>query len=197
VKGKEQLISPASSTMIAYEPDTGKELWRIRSPTHTPVVSAVAADGIVFAVTGHGPAEMLAIRADGTGDVTDTHVLWRIGGKDVPLTPSPVFVNGLLYMLSDSGILTCIEAVTGKIVWRESLGGSCIASPIHDGEKIYVFNLSGKTTILRAGRTFEKLGTSFLDAGFMASPAVMGDTLILRTKTHLYAISQGQGQRKE
>lgn len=189
VGGKDQLVSPASSAIIAYEPNTGKEIWRVRSPTHTPAVSPVYANGLVLSVTGHGPAEMLAIRPDGTGDVTESHVAWRIGGKEVPLTPSPVAVNGLLYMLSDNGIMNCIDIESGKIVWREQLGGSCIASPIHDHEKIYVFGLSGKTTVFRAGRTFEKLGENLLESGFMASPAVTGDSLILRTKTHLYHVS--------
>lgn len=188
VGGKDQLVSPASSAIIAYEPSTGKEIWRVRSPTHTPAVSPVYANGLVLAVTGHGPAEMLAIRPDGKGDVTDTHVAWRMGGKEVPLTPSPVAVNGLLYMLSDSGIMNCIDVVSGKSVWREQLGGSCIASPIHDNEKIYIFGQSGKITVIRACRTFEKLGESRLESGFMASPAVTGDSLILRTKTHLYHV---------
>lgn len=188
VNGKDQLISPASSTIIALDPETGKELWRVRSPTHTPAVSTVSADGVVFAVTGHGPAEMLAIRSDGSGDVTDTHVLWRMGGKDIPVTPSPVVIKGLLFMLADQGILNCLDVVTGKVIWRQSLGGNFIASPIHDGEKIYFFSLSGKAVVLRAGRTFEKLAENRLDAGFMASPAVSGKTLVLRTKTHLYAI---------
>jgi outer membrane protein assembly factor BamB len=168
--GKDQMISPASSTIISLDAETGKELWRVRSPTHTPAVSAVSENGIVFAVTGHGPAEMLAIRSDGTGDVTDTHVLWRMGGKDIPVTPSPIVIKGLLYMLADHGILNCLDVTTGKAVWRESLAGSFIASPIHDGEKIYFSSLAGRTLVLRAGRTFEKL--------------------ILRTKTHLYAIEQ-------
>jgi len=188
VAGKEQLISPASSTIIAYEPSTGKEIWRVRSPTHTPAVSPVFADGLVLAVTGHGPAEMLAIRPDGKGDVTETHVAWRVGGKEVPQTPSPVVLDGLLYMLADHGVMTCIEIGTGKSVWREQLGGSCIASPIHDKERIYIFGLSGKTTVIRAGRTCEKLAENRLESGFMASPAVTGDFLILRTKTHLYSI---------
>jgi len=189
VGGKDQLISPASSAIIAYEPSTGKEIWRLRSPTHTPAVSSVYANGLVLAVTGHGPAEMLAIRPDGKGDVTDTHVAWRMGGKEIPLTTSPVVVNGLLYMLSDNGIMNCMEVSSGKIVWREQIGGSCIASAIHDSEKIYIFGLSGKTTVIRAGRSFEKLGETLLESGFMASPAVAGDSLILRTKTHLYNIS--------
>lgn len=188
VAGKDQLISPASSTIISYEPGTGKEIWRVKSPTHTPAVSAVYADGLVLAVTGHGPAEMLAIRPDGQGDVTETHVAWRMGGKEIPLTPSPVVVNGLLYMLSDNGILNCIEVTSGKKLWREQMGGNCIASPIQDGEKVYVFALSGKTTVLRAGRTFEKLSENTLECGLMASPAITGDCVILRTKTHLYNI---------
>lgn len=188
VGGKEQLISPASSTVIAYEPGTGKEIWRVRSPTHTPAVSPVFGNGMVLAVTGHGPAEMLAIRPDGKGDVTESNVVWRMGGKDVPLTPSPVVLDGLLYMLSDQGVMNCIEIGTGKSVWREQLGGNCIASPIHDNERIYIFGLSGKTTVLRSGRTFEKLSENHLESGFMSSPAVTGDSLILRTKTHLYNI---------
>jgi outer membrane protein assembly factor BamB len=188
VAGKDQLISPASSTIISYDPATGKEIWRVKSPTHTPAVSAVFANGLVLAVTGHGPAEMLAIRPDGQGDVTETHVAWRMGGKEIPLTPSPVVVNGLLYMLSDNGILNCIEVASGNKVWREQMGGNCIASPIHDGEKVYVFALSGKTTVLRAGRTFEKLSENTLESGFMASPAVTKNCLILRSKTHLYNI---------
>jgi outer membrane protein assembly factor BamB len=188
VNGKDQMITPASTTIISLDPETGKELWRVRSPTHTPAVSAVSENGIAFAVTGHGPAEMLAINSVGRGDLTDTHVLWRMGGKDIPVTPSPIVIKGLLYMLADHGILNCLDVVTGKVIWRESLGGNFIASPIHDGEKIYCPSLSGKTLVLRAGRTFEKLAENRLDTGFMASPAVSGNTLILRTKTHLYAI---------
>ena len=183
VGGKDQLISPASSAIIAYEPSTGKELWRVRSPTHTPAVSPVYANGLVLSVTGHGPAEMLAIRPDGKGDVTETHVVWRMGGKEVPLTTSPVVVNGLLYMLSDNGIMNCMEVASGKIVWRQQLGGSCLASAIHDNEKIYIFGLSGKTIVIRAGRTFEKLGETLLESGFMASPAAVSYThLTLPTK---------------
>lgn len=188
--GKEQLISPASSMLFAYEPATGKELWRARNAAYTPAVSPVFADGLVFAVTGHGAAETWGVRPDGAGDVTDSHVAWRVTGKDVPLTPSPVVVNGLLYMLADHGALTCLEATSGKTVWREMIGGSYLASPIQDGQRIYFFGNSGKTTVIRAGRTYEKLAESKLAGSFMASPAVDGDALILRTKTHLYRIAE-------
>jgi outer membrane protein assembly factor BamB len=188
VGGKAQLISPASSAIIAYEPGTGQEIWRVRNTAYTPVVAPVFDGEKVFVVTGHGAVEMLAIRPDGTNDVTDSHVAWRIAGKDVPLTPSPVVLDGLLYMLSDNGIMTCLEAGSGKTVWRENIGGACLASPIISGDRIYVFTGAGKTTVIRAGRTFEKLAANQLASGFMASPAVAGDSLILRTKKHLYRI---------
>jgi len=186
--GKAQLISPASTTLFAYEPSTGLEIWHVRNTAHTPAVSPVYADGRVLAVTGHGAAEMLAIRPDGTNDVTDSHVAWRVVGKDVPLTPSPVTHDGLMYMLADHGLLTCLEIQSGKTVWRENIGGNYVASPIISGEQIFLFSISGKTTVIRAGRTCEKLAENHLDSGFMASPAVAGDALILRTKTHLYRI---------
>ena len=188
VEGKAQLISPASSTLFAYDPSTGREIWRVRNTAHTPAVSPVYCAGMVLAVTGHGLAEMLAIRPDGTNDVTDSHVAWRVAGKDVPLTPSPVVQDTFLYMLSDQGIMTCLAAGSGKTVWREQVGGNCLASPIMNGDRIYVFSVSGKTTVLRTGRTFEKLAENHLASGFMASPAVAGDSLILRTKTHLYHV---------
>lgn len=186
--GKEQLISPASSVLFAYDPATGQELWRVRNTAYTPSITPVFGSGLVFAQTGRGAPDLLGVRPDGAADVTDSHVAWRVSGKDVPLTPSPVLVDGLLYMLADHGVMTCLEAATGQAVWRERLPGNFIASPIQDGARIYAFSLSGKTTVLRAGRAFEKLSENALDAGFMASPAVTGDALILRTKTHLYRI---------
>lgn len=187
--GKEQLISPGSNVIFAYDPNTGKELWRTTNTQHTPVVCPVFDGEKLYAVTGHGGAAMLAISPNGTGDVSQTHVHWRIDGKDVPDTPSPVVLNGQLYMVSDHGALSCIDTTNGKILWRQMLGGAYIASPIHDGEKIFFFGASGKATVIRAGATFEKLAESRLSSGFMASPIVDGNSLILRTKTHLYRIS--------
>lgn len=188
--GSEQLISPASNAIFSYDPATGKELWRVSNTQHTPVVCPLFDGEKVYAVTGHGGAAMLAISPDGSGDVSKTHVHWRISGKDVPDTPSPVVLNGYLYMLSDHGALSCINTTTGEIAWRQMLGGAYIASPIHDGERIFFFGASGKSTVIKAGPTFEKLAESRMRGGFMASPLVDGNSLILRTKTHLYRISQ-------
>lgn len=192
VNGKDQLISPASTVCFAYDPDTGNEIWRVSNKAYTPAVSPIFTSGLVITATGHGREEMLAIRPDGTGDVTDSHVAWRIVKKDVPTTPSPVAVGDLLYMLSNSGALNCIETKTGTIVYRERLGGNYLASPIHNGERIYFFGTSGKTVVVRPGRTYAKLADNKLDSGFMASPAVLGDSLILRTRTHLYRIEDAE-----
>ena len=188
VDGKDQLISPASSAIIAYDPDTGKEIWKTVNDEYTPSLTPVFAEGLLMTATGRGEAEMQAIRPDGKGNVTETHIAWSIKGKDVPQTPSPVVLDDLLYMLSDRGTLSCVEVKSGNILWRENLGGNYIASPVHDGKRIYFSSLSGKTTVIRGGRTFEILAENKLDDGFMASPAVDGDALILRTKTHLYRV---------
>jgi outer membrane protein assembly factor BamB len=130
----------------------------------------------------------LAIRADGRGDVTDSHVAWRYEGPEVPQEPSPVLTDDLLYVVNNRGIATCFDAGTGAIVWSERVGGNFVASPILADGLLYLCSTQGKTTILRAGRTFEEVASNALEGGFMASPAVAGKALILRTETHLYRI---------
>ncbi len=188
VGGAEQLVSPASMATIAYEPRTGREIWRVTNGGYTPTITPVFGSGLVWAGTGYRSTELIAMRPGGTGDVTDSHVAWRVKGRDVPTTPSPVVIDGLLYMMSNKGTLTCFEAASGKPVYRERIDGNYLASPIHDGRRIWYSNTIGKTTVIRAGRTFEKLAENKLAAGFMASPAVTSDSLILRTKTHLYRV---------
>jgi len=185
--GRPQMISLGSKATFAYDPRTGKELWKTHHAGHTSVVRPVFGNGIAYTTTGHGRTELWAIRVDGQGDVTDTHVAWKMR-KDVPTTPSPLLVDGLLYVVSNQGALTCLDPATGKTVWRERLGGSYIASPICADGRLYFFSTQGKATVLKPGRTFEVLATSRLAGGFMASPATSGRALFLRTKTHLYRI---------
>ncbi len=191
VNGRQQVISAASTALFAYALEDGRELWRVTHTAHTPAVSPIYAEGLVLAVTGHGPAQMMGVRPDGRADVTASHVAWRVGGKDIPLTASPVAQGGLAYMLSDLGALTCFETASGRTVWRQMIGGNYQASLLCAGERVYCFGVSGKTTVFRAGRrTFEKLADNRLATGFMASPAVFGNDLILRSKTHLYRIGE-------
>jgi outer membrane protein assembly factor BamB len=130
---------------------------------------------------------LLAVKPGGRGDVTGTHVAWRVT-KSVTKKPSALLVEDLIYMINDGGVATAIEARTGKEVWSERIGGNYSASPLAAGERIYFFSEEGKTSVIAAGREFRKLAENSLPNGFLASPAVTGYALILRTKTDLYRI---------
>ena len=190
VGGKPQMISPGSMCAFAYDPRTGKELWKVRHTAHTAVLRPVFGRGLVVFCTGLGGPQLWAVRPNGQGDVTDTHVAWKVR-QDVPRTPSPVVVGELLYAVSDNGVASCLEVATGKQVWRERIGGNYAASPIYADGRIYFCSQQGKTTVLRPGRTVEVLATNALDSSFMSSPAVSGKALFLRSRTHLYRIEAG------
>lgn len=189
VGGRPLLFSVGAKAAYAYDARTGKEVWKVRHTGYSAAPRPVYANGLVFFDTALGRTELLAVRADGQGDVTNTHIAWRTGAN-VPNTPSPIIVDDLLYMVSDHGAVSCLETATGKVVWREQIGGNYAASPIYADGRLYFFNQQGKGTVIKPGRTFEVLATNTLDGGFMASPAVDGKALILRTKTHLYRIEE-------
>jgi outer membrane protein assembly factor BamB len=189
------MISPASKALYAYDPRTGRELWKVRHTAHTAVLRPVFGQGLAVFCTGLGKPELWAVRTDGQGDVTDTHVAWKVE-RGAPKTPSPILVDDLLYMVSDDGAVACLEAATGKEVWRERIGGQYAASPVYADGRLYFFSQQGKTTVLKAGRAYEVLATNTLEAGFMASPAIAGKAFSLRTKTHLYRIESGAAGAK-
>ena len=132
---------------------------------------------------------MWAIRQCALGDVTDTHVVWTMT-EDAPHQSSPVLVGDLLYTVSDRGVLICMEATTGKQVWSKHLRGRFGASLLAAADRIYVSNTDGTTTVLASGREYRELAVNQLEGELWASPAVTGDALLLRTKTHLYRIEQ-------
>ncbi len=187
VNGQPQMFSPGAKAAYAYDPRTGRELWMVRHGCWSAAPRPLFSQDMALFVTGSGTTELWAVRLGGQGDVTDSHVAWKFGNS-VPRTASPVIVDNLLYMVSDDSVVTCLEVATGKEVWRERIGGKYAASPIYADGRLYFFNQQGKTTVLKPGRTFEALATSTLDIGCMASPAVSGKALFLRTKTHLYRI---------
>lgn len=191
--GQPLMISAASKATYAYEPTTGKEIWRVEERRHhSGTVRPVYGHGLVFTATGHAKGELWAVRPDGHGVVTDTHVIWKVT-KNVPNRPSPVLVDDLLFMVDqDGGVVTCLEAKTGREVWRERLPGpgNHSASPTYADGRLYFFNERGLGIVLAAGRKFQVLAENKLDEGFMASPAVAGRALYLRTKTHLYRIEE-------
>jgi outer membrane protein assembly factor BamB len=186
-EGKKHMISVGAKALYGYDPTDGREIWKVRTPAYSGASRPVYGDGIAYMVSGFGKTELLAIRVDGSGDVTDTHVVWTTR-KSVPRTPSPVLVDDLLFTINDTGTVMCLDAVSGREIWRQFIRGNCAASPIYADGRIYTFNRDGKTTVFKAAREYEFMATNKLDAGFMASPAVSGKALFLRTKTHLYRI---------
>lgn len=192
--GKYQIFCPAAKALYSYDPLTGKELWKVRHNCFSAAARPVYANGLAFMLTGLMEAEMVAVRVGGQGDVTGSQVAWRCS-QGAGRTPSPILVGDLLYMLNDDGRVTCLETATGKQVWQDRVGGSYCASPIHADGHIYFCSTQGKSTVLKAGRTFEILATNVLATGCMASPAVLDKALILRTKTHLYRIEDAGAAR--
>ncbi|HNS21777.1 MAG TPA: PQQ-binding-like beta-propeller repeat protein [Sedimentisphaerales bacterium] len=187
VNGQTQMLSVGAKAVYGYDPADGRELWKVQTQGFSGAARPVFRDGIAYMITGFGPTQLLAIRADGRGDVTETHVAWKTASM-VPQTPSPVLVGDLFFMINDTGTVTCLEAATGKQVWRERVRGNFAASLLYAGGNLYCFSREGRTTVFKASRNYEVLATNTLESGFMASPAVWGKALILRTKEHLCRI---------
>jgi outer membrane protein assembly factor BamB len=188
--GRLQMISPCSKAALAYDPRTGKELWRIRHTGYSSAARPVFDDGLLLINTGFSKADLFAVRPDGEGDITKTNIAWK-ATKGIGSKPSPVVVDGLVFVVTDNGVATCLDLKTGKEVWNHRLGGEFSASPIAAGDRVYFCNENGKTSVVKAGRAFEELAVNTLDDGCKASPAAVGNSLILRTKEALYRI-EGQ-----
>jgi outer membrane protein assembly factor BamB len=190
-EGVPLLISVGSNATYCYNPATGEELWRVEDRKyHTGTVRPVAGHGMVFTATGLAKGELWAVKLGGRGVVTDTHVAWK-AATNVPNRPSPVLVGDLLFMVhQDTGVVSCLEAKTGELVWRERLPGTGnhSASPIHAEGRLYFFNENGHCPVIEAGRKFKVLAENKLDDGIMASAAVAGQALFVRSKTHLYRL---------
>jgi outer membrane protein assembly factor BamB len=190
VAGKAQLISPGSGAVCALDPATGKEIWRVRyGEGYSVVPRPVFGHGLIFLSSGFDKPELLAIRVDGKGDVTGTHVAWR-ATKGAPLTPSPLLLGDELYTVSDIGILTCWDAKTGTVHYQERVSGDYSASPIHSGGRIYLLSEKGDGTVVKAGKSFEKIAENPLGERTLASYAVAGDDLIIRSAGNLYRVSK-------
>jgi outer membrane protein assembly factor BamB len=184
-QGRRQVISPASDMVQAYDPATGKELWQVRYDGYSVIPRPVFGHGLVFVSTGFNSPTLLAIRPDGAGDVTDSHVAWQ-AKKGAPLTPSPLLVGDELYLVSDGGLATCLDARTGAEHWQRRIGGTFSASPLYAGGRIYLQSEDGIGTVLAAGKTFKQLGRNPLGERTLASPAAADGALFIRTEKHLY-----------
>jgi len=191
VNGKKQLISEGAQATFAYVPETGEEIWRVIYGFDSTISCPITGKGLVYVNTGWDTKKigLLAVRPDGTGDVTDSHVVWEYWDK-VAGESSPIFVDSFIYMVSDRGHLTCLDAVQGEKVWMQKLQGNFGASPVYADGFLYFCNKKGQTTVIKTGKAFNRVAVNQLDEGIWSSPVVVGSTLVLRTKTHLYRIEK-------
>jgi outer membrane protein assembly factor BamB len=189
VEGRRQLVAPAAQMVLSYDAESGAELWRVRYRNKWSIVPRpVFSHGLVFVCTGYpGSAELLAIRPTGLGDVTNSHVAWRTD-KHVPQIPSPLVVGSDIFLVSNDGIASCREVVSGTLHWRERLGGSFSASPVHADGRIYLQSEQGVCTVITASREYRQLGSTDLGEPILASCAMADNAIFVRTESSLYRI---------
>lgn len=190
VAGKPQLVSSGSKATAGYDPDTGKEIWRTTYKGFSNASIPAWHDGVIAINTGHGKANLQAFKIDATttGDITGK-LIWE-QTKAIPTRSSPVTVDGIIYMNGDNGILAAVDFKDGSLLYNERGSANCSASPLYADSKLFFCDERGTTTILKPGRTFEKIAENTLPDGIMASPVAAGRNLFIRTKTHLYCIGQ-------
>ena len=187
--GRAQVVIPCAHWFVSYDPASGKELWRVKHGTSFSIAPVPAVgNGLVYCCTGM-TRQLWAIRPDGAGDVTATHVAWKADSV-VGTMPSPLLVGDKFYALSEAGAVSCLDAVTGAELGRRALVGNFSASPLLADGRIYVFNQKGKGYALKAGKDLEVLAESELEGPLFASPAPVGDKLYLRTDSTLYCIGK-------
>ena len=189
VAGRKQIVAPGSDCVLGLDPATGDVIWDVRYDGYSVVPKPVFHGGLVVLSTGFDSSKMFAIRPNGRGVVTDSHVEWR-QNKFVPKTPSMIAHQGRIYSVSDNGIATCIDSATGELIYRERLGGNFSASPVLVGDNLYFTNERGVTTVAKTGDRFRKLAENDLGERTLASFAVSDQALVVRTDKALYRISE-------
>ena len=186
--GRDLLISPFASATIAYNPKTGEPIWTVHHGGMNAACRPLFGHGMVFITTADGKNPMIAVNPKGQGDISE-NIIWR-STKSIPKRPSPLLIGDLLFMVNDGGVASCLDAKTGDEIWTKRLSGEYWSSPLYTDGLIYCFSQTGQIHVFKAAREFEEVAENQLDAGFLASPAVVGKSLVLRSKTHLYRIEQ-------
>ena len=189
----DELIVNASERLDAYDPSTGDWLWHAGEPNQYPVPAATYDDGgTLYTSRGHRAGPYMAIRLGGRGDVGETHVAWRVA-TGAPYISSILYYDGLIYMANGNGIVTAVDAETGRRVWQDRLGGIYFPSPVAGDGKVYFFSETGETLVLEAGRELTVLARNDLGERVVSSPAVSGGRIFIRTDESLIAVAGSAG----
>jgi outer membrane protein assembly factor BamB len=195
VAGKDLLISNGAAVCIAYDPETGKEIWRIVQGEDSTISMPTEENGIVYFYTGFVSsgddkyAELLAVDPDGEGDIAASNILWRVKSPILQLL-TPLVKEGLLYTIDSEGMLLCLDAKTGETIWSEKLKGKFNSSPVYIAGHIYFSSIQGETLVIREGRKLEIVARNNLDGEIWATPAVVDEAILMRTSKYLYKIEQ-------
>lgn len=191
IDGKPVAVCPGSGGVFAYQVETGEQLWRVNyNQGYSVIPRPVVGHGLIYVCSGFGDSHLLAIDPNGTGDITDDNVRWKVK-KGVPKSPSVILVDESIYMVDDAGIATSVNALTGDVQWQKRLKGKYSASPVYAGGHIYFQSETGKTTVVKPGDSLEIVETNQLGDGKIrtfASFAFDGDAILLRSETALYRI---------
>jgi outer membrane protein assembly factor BamB len=189
VGDRDEVISVGAYRAAAYDPQTGQEIWRVSyGDGFSNVPRPVFGRGLVYIATGFQTPSLIAVRPDGKGDVTRSNIAWTIT-RGAPYTPSPLLVDDDFYFVSDTGVLSLADATTGQVRWQQRLGGNYSASPVFADGRIYFQSEEGETTVIAPGKEFKKLAVNRLDGYTLASMAVSGGSLFIRSHSHLYRIA--------
>jgi outer membrane protein assembly factor BamB len=196
VKGQDMLISNGSAVCQAFDPNTGKEIWRVVDGAETTIAMPFTEKGVLFWYTGYvlnsagaKITDLLAVNPDGKGDITGTNIIWK--KKDESSSNqmlSPVIKDGLIYTVTTMNIMMCVDAATGEEVWTKHVTSSYNASPLFINGCIWFFSVKGEILVLKAGRIYEVVAQNQMDSGIWATPAVLRNSMILRTQNYLYRI---------
>lgn len=186
VGGRRLLVSPFASATIAYDPQTGTPVWTVRHGGMNAAGRPLYGNGLLYISSADGPNPLIAVPATGEGDITK-NIAWRTN-KAVPKRPSQLLIGDLLFMMNDGGVASCLDAKTSTEIWATRLPGEYWASPLYANGLIYCFSQQGHIPVFESGREFKLVADNKFDEGFVASPAVAGKSLILRSKGHLYRV---------
>lgn len=190
--GVSQLLSPCAQWLVSYDPLTGSENWRCRIGSgHALVPRVVYQDGVAFACSGYRRPELFAIKIDGKGDVSSSHVLWN-WKRQVPEIASPILVEDSICFVSSLGVVTCLSQQDGALRWQDRLSGSFSASPTAAAGRVYFTNQSGVTSVIQIGLTMETVATNELFGETLASFAVCKDGFLIRTHPELHFVRKSE-----
>ncbi len=187
--GGDELVVNSSTGVEAFDPATGTSLWHFDEPNKMAIPGPLYHDGVIYVSRGYRSGPYMAIRPGARGALAKTNLVWHVA-TGAPYVSSLLYYDGLLYMAGDTGIVTCVDAKTGEMAWRQRIGGIYTSSPVAGDGKVYLLSESGEAVVLRAGRTPEILARNTIDGRILASPAISGGRLFIRTDDSLVAIGR-------